>query len=872
MRFWHCFIFLWISTVDLHAQRLETNINSGWNFTKSKVPFSDLKSLKKSDWIVVNLPHCFNDKDALDSEPGYYQGNTWYKKFLSLSPDSSRRYYLKFEAANQVATLFVNGKQVGQHKGGYTGFVFEITPFLQKKSFQEILVQVDNSFDNTIAPLQGDWNFNGGIYRDVYLIETSSQNIGFGEYGDDGVKITSTVSDSKADFNLEFSSFQISKGHSVDVTLFDSKRKAVFHKNYPSVSKGKVKGALMNPELWFPETPSLYTFEITLKNKKGVLDQIQIPYGFRWFSCDGQNGFILNGNPIKIKGVCRTQDFEGLGFALPDDLHYKDALLIKDAGFNFVRCGHYPLDPAFVQACDRLGLMLWEEISISDVVDTSFTFEANCAYNLREMIRQHFNSPSIIMWGYMNEVLLARYRGISPKLLPLIEKRTKEVAINLEKICHDEDPGRLTGMANHHSTWYDEMGLTSIPDMIGWNLYFGWYHDSYNMVEADLDAEHAKYPQKAIMVSEYGAGSDLRINTNKPYIFDFSPQYQQLYHEAYVPLMMREDKKYLIGGAVWNFSDFGAEIRDETMPNVNNKGIVTFNRTLKDVYFYYKSAFRKDPVIHIASRDWPIRNVKTLNNVATEAIDIKVYSNAKELELWVDGKLAQTGSVKNFNSIFSLKLEPGKHLIEAKSPGIDFIDHFILEIRSTPENLKTDSTWKVLAVNCGSDFQYYQASSGITWVEDKPYSQGSWGFVGGKFNRPNPKNKRNGTQTDIDATEDDPLFQTARDSVNAYNFDVASGNYEITLLLNEPDPKVFKKLLYDVSADEDPKRKPKERIYTIKLNGKTWKEKLDLAGEYGVNKAVVLSKNIRTDGEPIEIEFKAATGLSIVSAIKIRKL
>ena len=322
-------------------------------------------------------------------------------------------------------------------------------------------------------------------------------------------------------------------------------------------------------------------------------------------------------------------------------------------GANFIRISHYPQDDALLEMCDKLGMLAWEEIPIIDIVPDTPGYGDNCERNLREMIRQHYNHPSIITWGYMNEILLVTQRKYKTEaeLKPVLE-RTLALANRLERVLKEEDSTRISTMAFHGSNSYNETGLSKITDIVGWNLYQGWYGGDLTGFEKFLAQQHQNHPTHPMIVSEYGAGSDKRLHSLHPRAFDFSIEYQQKYLEHYLPVL--EDTPYICGGTHWNFIDFSSALRDESMPRINNKGLVYADRTPKDVYHYYQAAWRKDiPVLHIASRDWTDRAGVQQGN-APVYLPVKIYTNLSEVELFIDGISLGKQKTENYTGTFEV--------------------------------------------------------------------------------------------------------------------------------------------------------------------------------------------------------------------------
>ena len=556
-------------------------------------------------------------------------------------------------------------KNVGEHAGGYTACSFNITPFLSFDTPNTLAICVDNARQD-IAPISGDFTFFGGIYRDVWLTAVPNQHFNLTNHSSDGLFIsTPQVSEERGIISIrgevkndakEKATLELT--HTIyrpDGTLLQTLKKNIQLKAGETYAFSNEATPVLKPELWTPETPRLYRVETTLRNRKTktLLDQSNHYTAFRWFRFDGDEGFFLNGKPYKLRGICRHQDQKPIGPALTDEMHRRDFLLMKEMGANFIRISHYPQDDALLEMCDKLGMLAWEEIPIIDIVPNTPGYGDNCERNLREMIRQHYNHPSIITWGYMNEILLVTQRKYKTEaeLKPVLE-RTLALANRLERVLKEEDSTRISTMAFHGSNSYNETGLSKITDIVGWNLYQGWYGGDLTGFEKFLAQQHQNHPTHPMIVSEYGAGSDKRLHSLHPRAFDFSIEYQQKYLEHYLPVL--EDTPYICGGTHWNFIDFSSALRDESMPRINNKGLVYADRTPKDVYHYYQAAWRKDiPVLHIASRDWTDRAGVQQGN-APVYLPVKIYTNLSEVELFIDGISLGKQKTENYTATFEV--------------------------------------------------------------------------------------------------------------------------------------------------------------------------------------------------------------------------
>jgi len=812
----------------------------------------------------------------------YYRGTGWYRKSLSLTEkDQGKQLFLKFEAANQVARVFVNGHLVGEHKGGYTAFTFDITPFCSFGKKNIIAVEVNNASPE-VPPISGDFTFFGGIYRDVWLIITPKQHLALLNNGSGGVFIDiPEVSQSFASFSVrgELKNdastksevkliHQIYNPEGKIIQRLESCVQLAPGENKMFKNQGK---RVMNPQLWSPEVPTLYTVETIIKDAKSdqLIDKTTNHIGFRWYKFDGENGFFLNGKPYKLRGICRHQDQKPIGNALSDEMHRRDMILAKDMGANFIRISHYPQDEAILEQCDKLGILAWEEIPIIDMVPDSKAFEQVCETSLREMIRQHYNHPAIITWGYMNEILLATQRKYNKEEQAPVIKRTIDLAKRLEQLLKTEDPYRLSTIAFHGSNAYNEVGLSSITDVIGWNLYQGWYGGKFTGLDNFLDNQHTKYPNHPIIISEYGAGSDKRIHSFAPQCFDFSIEYQQNYIEYYLPAI--EQRKYISGSTLWNFIDFSSALRDESMPRINNKGVLYSDRTPKDVFYYYKALFRKDtPVLHIATRDWATRT--GIQQGDTPVLQpIKVYSNLDEIELFVDGQSLGVKKTENYNAIWPVPFTSGRHYVYTKGIYNSSIveDGLNIFFQTIPEKLNRENLKGLeLAVNVGSNSFFTSEESGLTWVCDKPYTPGSWGYVGGEIYRPNDYSI--GTQTQIKKTSDNPLYQTLRTGLEAYRFDVPEGEYEIELLFAD----IFStgtKILYNIGDSKQ--TGISGNVFDIYINNRLVDDNVSIGEQFGyfsaVKKRFVVSASKE---EGICVKLFPKVGKAFLNGIKLRRL
>ncbi|GHA26846.1 beta-galactosidase [Salinimicrobium marinum] len=856
------FLVLLISVTQTFSQRTEKTINSAWEFTTAE----DSEKTHK-----VNIPHTWNAEDPFRDGKEYFREKGIYRKTI-FAPEEwqEQQVFLKFEGSNQVTTLFVNNTLIGEHRGGYTGFVFDITSALLPGTENKIRIEVDNSHNPDIPPLDADFNFYGGIYRDLWLITTNEVHFEMANEAAGNFLIkTPEVSAENARIEIETRVVNQSgerKRLTVEAEIFDPQGNSVqtlrrnIGVNSEETAEVNFEEDLKNPQLWSPSSPDLYEVEIRIMANEQQLDVQNSKFGLRWFEADPETGFTLNGKPLKLIGANRHQDFEGLGNALPNELHYRDYKMIKEMGANFIRTAHYPQDPEVYRICDELGLVVWSEIPvINDVTDSAAYHEVSLQMQ-REQILQFFNHPSVILWGYMNEIFI---RLVFNNEVTEAEKEAKiktsvELAEKLERETKKMDPDRLSVMALHENELYNTSGIANLPDVIGWNLYFGWYSPGLESFGKFLDEQHQKYPNRPLIISEYGPGADVRNQTIDPKPWDYSEAYQLKLHRSYLNQVQERD--FIMGMAAWNFADFGSSFRQDAMPYINQKGLINFDRNTKDIYHYYQARLLEEPMVYIAGKNYQERYVQD-----GEKVEITVFSNAPEVVLKAAGGKI-TSEVTEGIAIFRLSLPEGETLLTATADSLSHSREITVFRR---ENLLSSIEKKQLLVNVGTHIQYKDPVTSQVWIADQEYREGSFGYIGGERYQ-KVLNKFLGTASDIQGTENDPLFQTMREGIEAYKFDAESGKYRVTLLFAEPEFNASEENIYNLSTSEK-QEITGLRSFDIKINGKVVSEDLNLARDYGRIRAAEISYIVNSDGG-ITVEFEANSGKSIVSGIKLEKL
>jgi len=585
-------------------------------------------------WVDVTLPHTWNALDGEDGGSNYYRGIGWYRRHLTAPADftggSRRQAFLQFDGANIVTDVYLNGMLLGQHRGGFAAFRYDVTSVLNAAGANVLSVKVDNSAVSDVPPLSADFTFFGGLYRDVHLVTTDPLHVDVEDFASSGVYITTTnVSATSADLSARVrvkNAGGFPANADVSLALVDAR--GVFVQRLSAKAyidagmTGEVTltGTVATPHLWNGRTdPYLYTAYVEIGHDGTVTDVVSQPFGFRSFAVDPDAGFSLNGQPYDLHGVNRHQDRIDMGWAITNREHDQDMALIVEMGATAVRLAHYQHAQHFYDLCDQNGIVAWAEIPLVNAITASQAFTDNAHQQMTELIRQSFNHPAIVFWSVGNE-----QRSDDAPTNTLLADLAAQVAT--------EDPSRLSTYA--HCCTSDTGGLPSHTDVVGYNEYFGWYTGNYNQFGAWADGVHAARPTKPIAVSEYGAGAALTQHADNPAMpvagGPFHPEeYQALLHEATWKQMAA--RPFLWGKFIWNMFDFAVDNRNEgDTPGRNDKGMVSYDRlTKKDAFFWYKANWSNDPFVYITGRRF--------NPRTTATIDVKVYSNLDSVRLTVGG-------------------------------------------------------------------------------------------------------------------------------------------------------------------------------------------------------------------------------------------
>ena len=885
-KLFYIFILLFIVGWVQAQQRVVYTINDGWKFTKGSPFEAQLTGCDDSSWETVNIPHTWNDKDADDETPGFYRGPVWYRKQLFIDKSQEgRRAVIYFEGANQEVRFYLNGQFVGEHKGGYTRFCFDITPHLRYGQENLFAIYVNNVYNPNIPPLSADFTFFGGIYRDVYLQFMNPVHIAANDYASSGVYIrTPEVNNSAA--SVEITTLLtndmsqpteirveniICDADGKEVKKTQAEVKLAAGETKTDISK-KIK--IDSPRLWDIDDPYRYmVYTRILDKRKGtLLDEVVNPLGLRWFKFDSEKGFFLNGKGRKLIGTARHQDYFQKGNALRDELHVQDVLLLKEMGGNYLRVSHYPQDPVIMEMCDKLGIVTSVEIPVVNAVTETEEFLHNSVEMAKEMVRQDFNRPSVMIWGYMNEIFLRR-PYTEGKQLEDYYRFTEKVARALEATIREEDPSRYTMMAYHNMPqYYEDAHLTEIPMIQGWNLYQGWYEPDINEFQRLLDRAHKAYKGKVLMVTEYGPGVDPRVHSYQPERFDFSQEYGLVYHKHYLNEMMK--RPFIAGSSLWNLNDFYSESRVDAVPHVNNKGVVGLNREKKDVYWFYKTALSRRPILVIGNREWKSRG-GVVNTAQKECIQsVPVFSNAEEVELFVNNKSLGKKKIENNYALFDVPFVGGENLLEAVAVTGDnkLRDMLRIQFQLVGSQLKDEAVpFTELNVMLGSPRYFEDRAANVAWIPEQEYKPGSWGFIGGtSYRRQTGFGTMLGSDIDIHGTDMNPIFQTQRVGIKSFKADVPNGEYSVYLYWAELESnKEREALVYNLGADSE-QTFAGNRSFGISMNGTTVLDDFNIARDYGYARAVIKKFVVTVkDGKGLSVDFHKKEGEPILNAIRI---
>ena len=587
------------------------NFNTKWGFSKEAV---EAPTTMPERWNWVNLPHTWNNIDGQDGGNDLYRGTAFYAKELEkMDLPKADRYFLEIQGANSSAILYVNGKKLANHDGGYSTWRVDITDVLEDKNL--FVFELDNSANDRVYPQNADFTFYGGLYRNVNIIAVNESHFDLEYYGAPGIKVTPEVVGENAKVEVEVLVKNVKENQKLIYILKDVEGNIVAQQETPA-SQTVASLEIENVHLWHGrKDPYLYTAEVYLKSEDEVLDNVSTRFGCRTFEIHPENGFILNGEEYPLRGVSRHQDRWGVGNALLREHHDEDMDLICEVGATTIRLAHYQHDQYFYDLCDERGMVVWAEIPyISSHMPNG---RENTISQMKELVAQNYNHPSIVVWGLSNEITIGGEDDPD-----LVENHRI-----LNDLVHEMDKTRLTTIACVSMCSMDNE-YVQIPDVVSYNHYFGWYGGDTSQNGPWFDEFHAKHPNIPIGCSEYGCEA-LNWHTSNPEQGDYTEEYQAYYHEELIKQFFT--RKYMWATHVWNMFDFGADARNEGGENgQNHKGLVTFDRKYKkDSFYAYKAWLSDDPFVHICSKRYVDR--------VEETTKVTVYSNQPEVELFANG-------------------------------------------------------------------------------------------------------------------------------------------------------------------------------------------------------------------------------------------
>jgi beta-galactosidase len=870
------------STVN-GAIRTEIRMAKGWRFHQGDVDPSVITTgYGDAGWSVVSVPHSWNRAGFYKPDPASHlqkaetvntvQGRGWYRRtFTAPGSLAHKRAWLQFDAASRTAEVWLNGIKLGEHRGGFSRFRLDATRALRLGQPNVLVVKTDNtspapgSAIADVLPLTGDFFVHGGLYRPVSLVATDPVHIDLADFGGSGVYAsTRTIAGGKAVIDVR-ARLRNDGGTAarplVRLRLIDAagaiKAESVLKASLGAASGSEVTGTLSvaTPHLWQGAAdPYLYRLAVDLVSSKGtVLDRVEQPFGIREIHIDAQRGLFLNGKRVALHGVGYHQDREGKGWAIDEADVAADMAILREMGANTIRLTHYQHGQTIHDLADRYGLIVWDEIplvsawTLGDATAASPALRENARQQLRELIRQNYNHPSVATWGIANEVdfgnAIPAFLGRSgksdpPDPLPLLHE--------LDALARAEDPSRPDTLATCCEDAFPPAAKVPITagaaTLSGANRYFGWYYGRPEEIGPHLDRLHARRPEQPLAVTEYGAGGATTIHSDDVLGgavdsrgVDQPEEYQSYVHERNWAAL--KQRPYLWATWLWNSFDFASTARTEgDAKDINTKGLVTYDRAIrKDAYYFYKANWTDTPTLHITSR----RYVDRAYRVTT----VRAYSNADATELVVNGVPAGTRAacpdrICVWNDV---ALSAGTNSIVAKAkfasgPVEDRVAWTLAA--DAVDHVRIDSGALVAATATGRRFgsdAFFEG--GVAGNATAPAGFGPSG----------PAKK-------IVGTPDAALAATYREGTFGYRVPLLPGRYTVTLTFVEPQPT------------------PGGRRFDVTANGAVKIRDLDVAAAAGgALTALRRQFDVEVSGGALELRFVPSVGKAIVSAIEITR-
>ncbi|MBJ6121479.1 beta galactosidase jelly roll domain-containing protein [Sphingomonas sp. BT553] len=852
------------------APRDTVPLTADWRFRLGDQP-ADARAATFDDagWSRVSLPHNWNRMGGTAERRADYQnvhGAGWYRRtFATPAKFGDRRAWIEIDAASIIADVWVNGVHLGRHAGAFARFRFDATAALKPAGDNILVIRVDNSSPRDpgsptaeVPPMNGDWPMYGGLYRGVSLVVTDPVRVAMRDFGGPGIYARTLTADAnRAEVSVTTrleNDRRRDAAVRVQAIVLDATGRTVATAATPATIAATGSGtttrtiAVPTPHLWNGVAdPYLYTLRVEIVGKDGrVLDRVEQPLGIRTFRIDPNTGFHLNGRALPLRGVSRHQDRPVKGWAIDAADIAEDMAIIRDIGANTLRLAHYQHADAAYAAADTAGLVTWAEIPLVDrsapwaSAATTPGFAANAEQQLRELIRQTYNHPSIAVWSIANEVNLeaAKGRGTS-NARPLLER--------LQRVVHEEDPSRPATLADCCGSIPAEAraGLDTvagITDVIGYNRYHGWYANDVNLLGPDLARLHALYPRQPISISEYGAGGALTQHSDDPRggpIAAFGRPHPEEFQNYILEESWRQIAAvpFVWASWVWNMFDFSNELRLEgDLTDTNDKGLVTFDRrTKKDAYYFYKANWSADPFVHLtgsrhADRPYPLA-------------EVKAYSNQPTMRLTLNGRAIGTATCAlGICRWPNVALTPGDNRFEASGDGVADTMTWRFAGRANAYAIRAGT----LTGATGKD--------GKRWGSDVFMTGGTGHF------RDQPSASRGGQPgpvRPVAGTMDQAPYESWREGSFAYAIPVAHGRYRVKLHLFEP------------VAD----KRPGQRVFTVAAEGKAMGKPIDVVREAG-GAMTALTRRFTVDVRDgmLDLGFAGQTGEALVSGIEVEPL
>lgn len=637
---------------------MEILLNDSWSFHKENEASEQ-----------VRIPHTYNSADG-QSGTSMWRGRGFYtRKLMITEADLKQSLFLEIGAAAMVSTVYINGQKVYENTCPYALYRMSINEYVNEGENQ-IEIVTDNSANDAVYPQMADFSFYGGLYRDVKVIAAPKIHFDYLDGSRDGVQIRTVKEENGSCWKVVGTGSIVcekAKSKGKVRMLLLNQEEVVCETSASMEFSGKDTFSLTleisKPHLWMgTEDPYLYQVKLELYEEETVVEERSISTGFRTIQITSDQGLFLNGKHVKLRGVARHQDFGGVGNAVSKENMECDMQLIKEIGANSVRLSHYQHDDYFYQRCDEEGILVWAEVPFISIISENEAAEDNIREQMRRLILQCGNHTSVYCWGVQNEITIA---GENEEIHAHV-KRMSEYTKNL-------DPDRYTAEANIYSV-ANESPINRLAELVGYNLYYGWYYDTIPGLQKRLDEFHAACPDIPLLVTEYGVDTNPQYHSYEPKTKDYTEEYQLLFTDN--ALRSFEERPYFVGSYVWNLCDFGSANRDEGgKQGQNQKGMVTIDRKIKkDAFYLYKAYWSETPFVKLAGSRFINRH--------KEKNTITVLTNLKKLELLVNGEsVAKTETVNPMTHFEGILLSKGKNQIAVRgydAQGNLYEDYMIL--------------------------------------------------------------------------------------------------------------------------------------------------------------------------------------------------